>query len=212
MNTLPDTPAIDVVLLPPGPVMDVAIQANRTLIALDRDERIVLDRRNCIPHITVAMAVVRRENLPEVAAAVGRIVRHCTPMTLTIDRIAHSRVSSGDTVSVFQIRRTDILQLLHKAVMKAMKPYRAPEVSPRISADEDAPASSMDCVLRFPERSSFRNYAPHITVGFGKLPPMLPGLNLPLRFESRKAAICHLGSHCTCRSILSSFTLREHEP
>ncbi|WP_241481249.1 2'-5' RNA ligase family protein [Methanoculleus sediminis] len=206
MYELPETIAVDVVLLPPGPIMDMAIGANRTLLAGYPDGGIRLDRENCLPHISVAMFPARSGDIPEIVAKVERITRQCSPMALAIDAVAKHRSSTRGTISVFHILRTEILQLFHKSVMNSLKPYPAPATGPEMFAGE-ASAPSVDCLLRFPKTSVYERYSPHITIGFGDLPEIIPGIDFPIRFEVTKAALCHLGSHCTCRRILAVFDL-----
>ena len=123
MHEVPDTLAIDVVLLPPGPIMEMAIGANRTLLAGNPGGSIRLDGEDCLPHVSVAMLPARREDMPEIIAKMDRIVRRCSPMTMTIDAVAKHRSSTGETVSAFHILRAEILALFHKTVM-THTPYR----------------------------------------------------------------------------------------
>lgn len=51
---------------------------------------------------------------------------------------------------------------------------------------------------------------PHISVAM--LPEIITGIDFPVRFEAAKAALCHLGSHCTCRKVLATFDLGVREP
>jgi hypothetical protein len=206
MHEVPDTAAIDVVLLPPGPIMEMAIGANRTLLAGNPGGGIRLDGEDCLPHVSVAMLPARREDMPEIIAKMDRIARRCSPMTMTIDAVAKHRSSTGETVSAFHILRAEILALFHKTVMNVLAPYATLPAGPPIFFEE-ASAPSIDCFLRFPETSAYERYSPHITLGFGDLPELLPGIDLPVRFEVTKAAICHLGSHCTCRRIIAGFDL-----
>ncbi|MDV2480763.1 2'-5' RNA ligase family protein [Methanoculleus sp. Wushi-C6] len=206
MHELPDTVALDIVLLPPGPVMDMAINANRTLLAGNHDGGIRLDREDCLPHITVAMLPVKREDIRDVVARVDRITRHCSPMTVTIDSVAKYHTGTGGTIPVFHVFRAEILQLFHKTVMNAVKPYAAPPAGPGMFAGEVS-ASSVDCLARFGKAGAYEHYSPHITLGYGDLPELVPGLALPLRFEVARAAVCHLGAHCTCRRTLAEFGL-----
>ncbi len=211
MYELHDTVAIDVVLLPPGPIMDMAIGANRALLAGNPDGGIRLDRANCLPHVSVAMLPARRGDIPEITAKVDRIARRCSPVAMTLDAVAKHRSSMGGTVSAFHILRAEILQLLHKTVMNALKPHQAPPAGPLMFAGEVS-ASSVDCLLRFPKTSAYEHYSPHITLGFGDLPEIIPGIDFPVRFEATKAAVCHLGSHCTCRRVLAEFDLGTRTP
>lgn len=206
MHELPDTVAVGVVLLPPGPIMDLAIGANRTLLAGNPDGGIRLDNEGCLPHISVAMFPAKREDIPAITAKVGRVSQRCSPMSLTIDAVAKHRVKTGKTVSVFHILRPEILQLFHKTIMNAVKPYQASPTGLGMFASE-ASVASVDCLLRFPKTSAYERYSPHITLGFGDLPELIPGIDFPVRFEATKVAICHLGNHCTCRSVLAEFDL-----
>ncbi len=206
MHEALDTVAIDIVLLPPGPIMDMAISANRTLLAGSPGGEIRLGRGGCIPHVSVAMLPAKRGDIPEIVADLDRIARQCSPMTMTIDAVAKDRSSTRGTVSAFHIPRTDILSLFHKTVMNAVKPYTASTVGPPAFFGQTS-APSIDCLLRFPARAAYERYSPHITLGFGDLPELLPGIDLPVRFETTKAAVCHMGSYCTCRRIIAGFGL-----
>jgi hypothetical protein len=206
MHELPDTVALGVVLLPPAPIMDIAIGANRTLLAGNPGGEIYLDRDDCPPHIPVAIFPARREDIPEITMKVDQIARRCSPMALTIDTIAKHRVRGGETISVFHIPRPAILQLFHKTVMKSIKPYVASPAGPGMFVGAVNP-NSLDCLFRFPKNSAYERYSPQITLGFGDLPELIPGIDFPIRFEATKAAICHLGGHCTCRRILAGFDL-----
>ncbi|KUG20610.1 MAG: 2'-5' RNA ligase family protein [Methanomicrobiaceae archaeon] len=207
--TIPDEAAIDVVLLPPEPIMEEAIRINQALQIACPDQEIVLDNKTCIPHITVAMAAVRSGNLPAIARELERIVGKCSPLPLSITGIETHTTGSGEKIAGFVIRRTDALQLFHKTVVSTLRPYALSRVEQAMFArapGEAVTESSLDCVRRFFEHSSFGHYSPHITLGFGELAGPLPGLSFPLQFHVPKAAVCHLGNHCTCRAILHSVT------
>jgi len=206
MHELPDTVAVDIALLPPGPIMDLAISANRTLLAGNRDGGIRLAHEDCLPHITVAMLPAKHEEIPEIVAKMDRITRQCSPMTVTIDAVAKRRTGTGGIVPVFHIHRAEILQLFHKTVMNAVMPHAAPPAGPGMFMGEVS-APAVDCLARFMKTGAYEHYSPHITLGYGDLPELIPGLDLPLRFEVTRAAVCHLGAHCTCRRVLAVFGL-----
>ena len=58
-------------------------------------------------------------------------------------------------------------------------------------------------VKDFVRTKILENYHPHITLGMG----VLLGLNLPISFIASRLALCHLGTHCTCKKILTEFKL-----
>jgi len=211
MTPLPEEIALDVVLIPPGPVIDEAIRINRALLAMHpQDDAIMLDATACIPHMTVAMAAVKSRDFSAITDAIGKIAEKCSPMTLSITGISAVTVAGGRKVSGFDITRIDALQLLHKTVMHAVEPYALQETKPEMFAGYEkgrVEDTAIDCLRRFSKRSSFSNYSPHITLGYGRIPDLVPGTPFPIRFLAQRIAICHLGKHCTCRSILSSFDL-----
>ena len=57
----------------------------------------------------------------------------------------------------------------------------------------------------YPEKSSFENFFPHITIGYGEI----NNFSFPIIFSVSKLALCHLGNHCTCRKILASTNLKK---
>ena len=211
MHELPDTVALDVVILPPEPITELAISANRILLAGNPDGAIRLGKEDCLPHISVAIFPARRDDIPGITAEIDRISRSCSPMTLVIDAIAKRRARAGEIVSSFHIPRPEVLQLFHKTVMRSMKPYTVPPTGPGMFVG-DVSAPSIDCLYRFPKTSTYERYSPHITLGSGDLPELIPGIDLPVRFEAKEAAICHLGGHCTCRRVLARFSLGAGAP
>ena len=56
-----------------------------------------------------------------------------------------------------------------------------------------------------------RTLSPHITPGFGDLPEPIP-IDLPVRSEATRVAICHLGNHCTCRRVIAQFDWCQSPP
>ena len=165
-----------------------------------------LGKKDNLPHIAVAIFPAKRDNIPDITKKIEQISKKCSPMALSIDTIAKHRTRAGEIVSTFHIPRPEILQLFHKTVMKSMKPYQAQPVGPETFAGR-VPTSSTECLYWFSKTSTHKRYSPNIGLGFGDLPELIPGINLPVRFEAKKTAICHLGGHCTCQKILAQFDL-----
>ena len=191
--------------------MDMVIGANRTLLAGNPGGGIRLDWEGSLPHIPVAMLPVRREDLPKISAKVAQIAERYSPMILTIDAVAKDRRNVGEIISTFYILRAEILALFHKTVMNGIMPYQTSPAGPPMFLGGASP-SSTDCLLRFPKISAYERYSPHVTLRFGDLPAIIPGIDFPVRFEVTKAALCHLGCHCTCRKVLAMFDLGVWKP
>jgi len=189
--------AMDVVLVPPRPVIDAAILCNKSLAGPDREE-IRLGRKDYIPHISLAMGFVRRENMGNVQKIVAGVARSTKPLNLKVEGVSAGDMEPNST-SMLVISRTKEIQILHETLMKRLGPFLGDD------ADESAflgPAkeNAVKWVKDFKTQASFENYFPHITIGKGT-----PQSNVePIPFTASRIALCHLGPHCTCRHVIHS--------
>jgi 2'-5' RNA ligase len=191
--------AVDIVLLPTGAMMDIAIGANRRLTP-QCDKKIVLDRDNCLPHISLAMGCLDESGLSTAAAILKDIAEDLRLPQLQVTGIQASTNPAGQIVSVFEVRNIRGLQTLHEEVMETLAPYLSPDVTRDMLHD---PAEVADSTLlwikNYRANSSFEKFFPHITIGYGEL----SGGTFPIRFTAGRLALCHLGNHCTCREVLA---------
>jgi hypothetical protein len=67
--------------------------------------------------------------------------------------------------------------------------------------DDVVAPSTLEWIRTYPQKSSYENFRPHITLGYGQVPP---GLSFPIPFTAARLALCHLGNHCTCREMLAA--------
>ena len=191
--------AIDVVLLPSETMTDKAIEANRRL----SDERIVLSKGCCLPHISLAMGCIEKSDIGEIEGILQEIAEQCALDRLKVTGIHLSTNSVGEKVSSFQIERTEAIQSLHEEVMQGLKPYLSYDVTVDMLLTPPISESTLLWISSFPEKSAFGNFSPHITIGYGKI----GFFSFPEEFTVSDIALCHLGNHCTCREILISLTL-----
>jgi 2'-5' RNA ligase len=111
----------------------------------------------------------------------------------------------GEKVSVFEVEKTKSLQSLHEEVMENLAPYFSYDVtSDMIYAGAEVEESTLLWIKNYPEKSSFSNFSPHITIGYGEM----NNFSFPIKFGVSKLALCHLGNHCTCREIILSIKLK----
>ena len=192
--------AVDVVLLPSDEVAARAIEANRELLK-QCPGKIVLDKENCLPHISLAMGCIDRCRIADAerilrAIAEGRSLEWLTSLGI------HVAVNSiGEKVSVLELKRTQTLQSLHEEVMGRLTAHLGRDVTAEMVLSPPAAAESTLLWIRdYCEKSSFERFFPHITLGYGQL----DDFPLPPRFAAPRLALCHLGNHCTCRRILAS--------
>jgi len=215
--------AVDVVLLPSEAMMDEAIALNRRLPGRS-DQGMILNKKDCLPHISLAMGCIAGEAVPLIQTILGKIAQRFPKLDLTAIAVRAVTSPAGRTVSSIEIERTAGLQRLHEAVMSKLSPHFSYTVSPEMFfvfladgvADETADATAdatanttidkaaISWVENFPAQSSFTRFSPHITAGFGQTDYRLG----PMRFQPASLALCQLGNFCTCRRILAAADLR----
>jgi len=195
--------AVDVVLLPEEAIMDRAIEENAKLVA-EFGSEIVLDKNNCLPHISLAMGCIDEADVGEIEKVLAKIAEERPVGRLKVCGIFTSVNAKGENVSVYVVEKTEQLQLLHEDVMERLRRYFSYDVTKEmIYGNEEVAESTLLWIKNYPKRASFANYLPHITIGYGQM----EGLSSPIEFKASKLALCNLGNHCTCRKIIVSVDL-----
>ena len=198
--------AVDVVLLPTEMMTEVAIGANAELVK-KFGEKIVLNKENCLPHISLAMGCINDADIASVEEILWSIAKQFTLGQLNVVGISVTGSSAGEKVSAFEIEKTEELRSLHKNVMEKLSPYFSTDVTEDMIYDgAGAGESTLLWIKNYPEESSFENFSPHITIGYGEV---AGGVSFPIKFAVSKLALCHLGNHCTCRQVLVSVELEK---
>ena len=194
----------DVVLLPDKVMMDKAIEINAELVKKFGNE-IVLNKESCLPHISLAMGCIEEADIAPVEKVLEEIAKETSLPDLKVVGIRASGNSKGQTVSVFEVKKTKELQSLHEEVMDKLTLYLSSDVTEdMIYGDQKVAESTLSWIKNYRKRSSFENFFPHITIGYGQIENLVP----PISFASSELALCHLGNHCTCREILVSIKFK----
>lgn len=192
--------AVDVVLLPSQEVMNKAIEVNTRLLKKYPDQ-IILDKECCLPHISLAMGCLDKQDIPTIEKILYTIAGKYNPGQLSIAGISIGISAMGEKVSSFEVKKTDKLQLLHEEVMRRTTPYFSYDVTKEMMlSPPTAGESTLLWIKNYPDKSAFSNFSPHITIGYGQLD------EFPFTAEitASKLALCHLGNHCTCRKVLAA--------
>ncbi len=190
---------VDVVLLPCDEMMYKTIQANAELVEKFGSE-IVLNKTDCLPHISLAMGCIDERNISHIEKVLELIAGENPLGKLKIPGIRTSANAKGEIVSVFEIEKTKRLQTLHEKVMKKVKPYFSYDVTEDMIYNKKATETTLLWIKNYPEKASFANFLPHVTLGYGEI----QNGPFPTEFIATRLALCHLGNHCTCRKILVS--------
>ena len=196
--------AVDVVLLPTEAMMDRAIEANRELVK-EFGGKIVLNKENCLPHISLAMGCVDEKDITAIREVLRAIAEKSSLSELKVIGIQTTTSSVGEKVSVFEVEKTRQLQLLHEEVMEKLAAHLSYNVTKDMTYNSgEVGESTLLWIRGYREKSSFANFSPHITIGYGEI----ENVPLPIEFAASKLALCHLGNHCTCRKVLVSIKLK----
>ncbi|MFQ6036539.1 MAG: hypothetical protein ACE5NM_11940 [Sedimentisphaerales bacterium] len=199
--------AVDVVLLPSDEMMDKAIQTNAELVERFGSE-IVLNKENCLPHISLAMGCIDERDIASIGRLLETIAKESPLGELTISGHHTSINARGEKVSVFEIEKTKELQSLHEKVMKKVGLYFSYDVTrDMMYGDQEIAESTLLWIKNYPEKASFANFFPHITIGYGQI----ENGPYPVQFTASTLALCHLGNHCTCKKILVSTNVTPSE-
>jgi len=195
--------AVDVVLLPEGPMAERTIEANRELVE-KFGKKIVLDKERCLPHISLAMGCIEEGDIDDIGEVLKSIAEGAAFEELVVVGIEVSENLLGEKVSVFEVERKEHLQRFHYEVMEKVKPYFSYDVSGEmIYGGGEVAETTLEWIKNYPEKSSFTNFSPHVTIGYGES----VGMAFPIEFAASRLALCHLGNHCTCREVLVSFEM-----
>jgi hypothetical protein len=182
---------------------DKAIKANRELLK-QCPNKIVLDKKNCLPHISLAMGCIYEGNIADIEKSLEAVAKQYSLPELNVIGPHTETNSAGEKVTALQIERTDLLQSLHEHIMHKLVPYISYDVkADMLFSSSDVNKSTLLWIKNYPDESSFENFFPHITLGYGQI----SNFSFPAKFSVSKLALCHLGNHCTCREILASVKL-----
>jgi 2'-5' RNA ligase len=194
--------AIDIALIPSEEMMEKVIEINKELLK-DNAPLIVLDKEKCLPHISLCMGGVDEKDIPEIDKVLGEIASQFSVFDFSAESI-HT-FPDGLFCSDFPIENNEELQKLHATVMKKMKPFVTQDVTlDMLSKPVGQEELTSHWVKNYPVKSSFENFKPHVTIGFGEAKKP----ESPIEFTASELALCHLGNYCTCRKVLVSKTLK----
>lgn len=192
--------ATDVVLLPGKTLEDRMIEVSRQ-IAREYSSEIVLNRTDCLPHLSLAMGCIEEQDVGAIHKTLERLAEEIPAGQLTATGIQTSTNSRGQTISLLEIEKTPELQAFHEQVMEAMKGFFRYDVAEAVFYDDVVADTTQDWVRNYKQQAAYEQFNPHITLGYGRAKPEF---SFPVAFSAARLALCHLGNHGTCRKILAA--------
>jgi len=192
--------AIDVVLLPPENIMDLAIQINKTE-AEKGNSKGELNKVDFFPHLSLAMGIIKKEDFDKVIEIVRKISNKYQPQKLKLQKPYYVEGKDGQKSYAIMISK-GYLKKLHKDLMNQLNPFLSFDAtSKEIYNQEEEP----DYVNQYKKIGSFDKYNPHITLRCKEITQKIP----KQIFVAKRLAICHIGISTTCRKILFETELKE---
>ena len=191
--------AVNVAILPPDPIMNLAIQWNRELLKT-QPTNIKLSKSHYLPHISMAMGCLREDRLGPARSLLQSIADRCQVFEMNMPRMQTVKAKSGESIITFDILLNQELRALHESIVNAFKPLLTQDANE--AAINDAPpiaSDALEWINQYIPNQCFDKFWPHITVGFGEAFPNFQ----PITFQGSHLAICHLGNYCTCTTILA---------
>ena len=165
--------AINVVILPPDPVMDLALEWNQ-MLCKTRPANIALGKLQYLPHISIVMGCIRADQLDHANALLQSIATQHA-LALQVPNIRTVRTASGNSVITFDIILTQELTALHESIVIRSRPLLTQDAD-EAAINDIPPISSdaIDWINHYIPDQCFDNFWPHITLGFGDPPPAFP--------------------------------------
>lgn len=192
--------AIDIVLLPPQNINDLAFRLNQ---GTDQSKiKFGTDSGDAIPHITLAMGAISFSDITKMESELETIYKKYLPLTLKLNGTSGGEIENQGYVWGIEIEKTDELLLLHKEVIEILEKYSSKDFDTDSFADQgNGIERAFKWMSNFAEHSAYDKFSPHITIGFGDEPKIENE-----EFTVFTLAICQLGSFCTCKKILKEFS------
>lgn len=194
--------AIDIVLLPSEEMTEKAIEMNRELLK-NNDNKIVLHKEKCLPHISLCMGVITNEDLPVVKKALGTIAQQFSSFQLSAEGIEAVTIPTGKKFSMLKISQPDSLQALHEIVMKTLWEYLSYDIDTSMFYNPpEVEEISFGWIKSYAKKyADPSKYHPHLSLGVGETDKF----TFPIDFTAPTLALCQLGNYCTCRKVLGKF-------
>ncbi len=196
--------AVDVALLPPEEIADLAIKLNHELVGPEKN-KIILGKKEgeAMPHMTLLMGCVEEGDLMEMGKMGEEISNNISLLELGIYGVDEEIIRKNTLVSSLGIRKIPEIQNFHEKVLREFQNFFRGSASREMFYNPlKVSMEEFSYIDQFPQVAGLAKFYPHFTLGLGKI--VKSGVNFPIEFKPARLAICHLGDYYTCRKILWS--------
>lgn len=188
--------AVDVVLLPPLEAMQRII----SLIEYSPNPPIKLNTHGCLPHISLTMGILAKEDLNKASETLNQIAANYQPIPVNLTGIDFATRANGQRLNELAVEPNKILVDLHREVLTRFKLYltnNAVQAS-MFLFPEKVDKHSTEYVKHYHDKHGGKDFYPHITLGEGKV----KNLDSHLQFTANRFSLAQMGPYNTCRKIL----------
>ena len=198
--------AINVALLPPDEVMDICIVINKN----DPEAFLNLNKHDCLPHITLVMAIIEEGDLPKIQDKIEKIAQEFVPLELELTDIYSKTLPNGKNFFSLKVRLTEELKRLHIKILKTVKEYNLKKVNPGMffqDADSEIAPISIEWTENYIRKRDGHpeNFSSHISLVCSQAEYQ----NFPVKFAISRLVVGQMGSYCTCRKIFYETSLKK---
>lgn len=203
------TNAVDIILMPAPEIMNKALKINRMLTDFSGNKTIVLNEKNCIPHISLAMGTFNIAYLEEFYGELRSIGKKYLPYQAKYKGLAAVKTSENAVVSGIDIIKDECIIELQEDIKNLLLSYNSGEVTSDMVYPDDKKITdfTLNYSSDYLKNSTEDNFSPHITLGYGDVYDLKNIPVIPSSFECTEIAICHLGNHCTCKKIFRKYSV-----
>ncbi|MFA6073810.1 MAG: hypothetical protein WC758_06880 [Candidatus Woesearchaeota archaeon] len=197
--------AIDVAIIPQEIILEKLVDINKNL-KQKSSSYFELGKKDYLPHITLAMGVVKSEDVLKIKNIMKEISLKHHQIELIGEEFKSNLQANGEWNSSLSIKKNKDLVSIHKELMDLIggffQEHSSPEMFYSVPKVEEG-SNALKWVKEYKQIAAYENYNPHISLSKGKISEDdLFKMKTPFEFTSSRLVISHLGVHCTCRKIL----------
>ena len=197
--------AINVVLLPSKEAIKKIVKISKKQFKKSNG-KIILDKKNCLPHISLVMGVIDKKDINQVTDILKETAMQFAPLKIIANYKSRTS-SSGNAISEFAIEKKDDLQNLHETTINKLNKFLTFDASvDMFFSPPEIEEISLRWIKDHPQHN-FDRFYPHITLEHGQI---IEDKIAPISFLSDTLVLCHLGNRCTCRKVLYSVQLEKN--
>ena len=192
--------AIDIIFTLPKNIRHQLIQISQE-IESNKNEKIDLGEKKNVPHISLWMGIISKNDLDRIQSELNRFFQEQTFPILQPEELIVFKSPTHDILSL-NIQKTKDLLFWHQSVCDIATKYRLQKTAHSTHFSENnVILPALNYVDTFEKSHAASAYDPHITIGFGNSTKQ----EKFTEFYPQSLAIYQLGNYCRCSLPIHQF-------